>query len=173
MEVKKLIKFFWLRGSAYFTAICGSLMIALASVTNNNTQTTVEPWQFPGVGVEPSKFLLILSFCFVMSLGSTIRRMFPRAKIAGWVVHAICYVGGFLAFMLLGGISFPTAIVATAFFSAVYAVIAILTVFSERKKAAASLASKNKHQHSGKSKKSTSKNKKPEQSEQTYESMFS
>jgi hypothetical protein len=124
MEFKRLIKYFFLCGSAYFTALCGALLTGLALITGENAN----------IGIEPYKFLLLLAFCFVLSLGSTVRRASGISHLVGWICNATCYLGGCLAFLLLSDFKFGTAALITVVFACIYAPIAIFISLGEKKK---------------------------------------
>ena len=129
MEFKRSIKYFFVCGSAYFTALSGLLLLILAILTNES----------PNVGVEPSRFLLLLAFCFVMSLGSTVRRAAGVPHTIGWICNAALYVGGCFGFLLAAEFKLETAAIITVLFVCIYAPIAIFIAFKGKKKRGGSL----------------------------------
>ena len=166
MEFKKLIKYFFVCGSAYFTAICSSFLVILAIITSENAN----------FGVEPSKFLLLLAFCFVMSFGSTIRRTRGIPSRIGWICNAVCYVGGCFAFLLAFNFQFFTSFVITIAFACIYTPIAILIAFKNKKKRGASILSTSKKPATKASKSNTRPAKKSESNEKAdtpYQNLFS
>ena len=135
MEFKKLIKYFFLCGSAYFTALGGALLVVLTLLTTGSDTMN------NNMVIEPSRFLLLLAFCFTMALGSTVRRARVSPAI-GWTCNAACYVGGVLAFLLLTEFELGTALVLTAVFICIYAPIAFLIALGEKKRRRATLIQK-------------------------------
>ena len=166
MEFKKLIKYFFICASVCFTAICAVLLTILAIITSENTN----------FGIEPARFLLVLAFCFVIALGNTVRRIPSVSLSLGWIINAICYVGGFIGFLLAFKFEFATAIIITVVFACIYTPIAIFKAFKEKKQRGSSLSLKNKTE-APKNSKATSNNKK--ESTQTknndtpYQNLFS
>ena len=130
MEFKKLIKYFFVCGSAYFTAVSGALLTILTIITSENTN----------FGIEPANFLLVLVFCFVMALGNTVRRIPAISCSWGWILNAICYIGGFLGFLLIFNFELSTAIIITLAFACIYAPIALFKAFKEKKQRGTSLS---------------------------------
>ncbi len=124
MEAKKLFKYFLLCGSAYFTAICGSILVVLAILTSGTVNA----------GIEPSQLLLTIPFCFTLSLGSTVRRASAVPNHIGWIINAVCYIGGFLLFLVLCGVNFAPAVIASVIFSCIYFAVALFIAHKEKKR---------------------------------------
>jgi len=165
MEVKKLIKYFLLCGAAYFTAACGIILIVLSILTGQNAN----------LGIVPSKFLLVMAFCYVLSLGNTLRRAFKSSNAAGWAIHAICLIGGFLAFLLIFEIKLVPALIATAFFVAVYIPMAMLKAYKERKGCGYTSLSSKHRQHKTLNRRSDKVNdeKNTAETDNSYQNLFS
>lgn len=157
MDAKKAVKYFLLCGAAYFTALCGIILTVLAIILGEKSN----------IGVEPSRFLLVLALSYVWSLGSTLKRTLS-SKIAGMTLNAICYVGGFFAFLLMSDTSFTPALFATLFFVVVYALIILCENLMQKK--GATHDTRHKNPSNPKTKK-PSKEKKDKN--QPYENMFS
>ncbi len=173
MEAKRLIKYFLLCGSVYFTVICGSTLFILELLTSS----------MPNAAVEPSQLLLIIPLSFTMSLGSTVRRISAIPKIWGRVANAVCYIGGFAAFLLMCGVPFTSAIAAVGIFAALYAAVAAIIAFIEKKKSVGSYLSQgNKEKRAANTKSigssktaqgTASTDKKQKGDKKPYENMFS
>ena len=154
MEFKKLIKYFFVCASVYFTALGGALLVILTILTTGSDTMN------GNMAVEPSRFLLLLAFCFTMALGSTVRRARISSAI-GWVCNAVCYVGGFFAFLLISELELEAALVLTAVFVCIYAPVCLLVAFLEKKKRRAELIQKaaNATANTGKKQKNSPKKK--------------
>ena len=163
MEFKKLIKYFFLCGSAYFTVLCSSLLVILALLTGESTN----------IGVEPSKFLLLLAFCFTMALGSTVRRVPALSGSIGWIINAALYLGGCLAFLLISGFKLETAMIITAAFACFYAPIAILIAFKDKKKRGKSILGGKKPAAANKNTASKASKSEDKKDNAPYQNLFS
>ena len=148
MKFKKLIKYFFLCTSAYFTVLSGTLLLLLTLLTNEGTN----------VGVEPSRFLLLLAFCCAMSLGSTVRRAAGVPRTVGWACNAILYVGGCFGFLAAAQFKLGAAAIVTAIFACIYAPIAIFIAFREKKKRGGSMLNAQAKSASNSPKASSKKN---------------
>lgn len=170
MEFKKLIKYFFVCGSAYFTALCGVLLVALTIIMSDNSKSVIVP----------SNFLLLLAYCFTMALGSTIRRSAGISNTVGWICNAVCYLGGFFGYLLLSDFTPGTAAVLTAVFACIYAPIAIFIALKNKKRRSGSLLNNGKNNaHTNKTANSKSKNQASsksntsKQNDSTYQNLFS
>lgn len=157
MDAKKAVKYFLLCGAAYFTALCGLILTVLAIILGEKSN----------IGVEPSKFLLVLALSYVWSLGSTLKRVIS-SKIAGLTLNAICYVGGFFTFLLLFDTDTVPALFATMLFTVVYAVVVLCENLMHKRSMTSGAGSKNPSHR--KAQKPSKPNK---DSKQPYENMFS
>ncbi|MBQ4091189.1 MAG: hypothetical protein IJC64_02605 [Clostridia bacterium] len=160
MEAIKTVKYFLLCGAAYFTALCGVILVVLAIITAENAN----------VGVEPSKFLLVLALSYVWALGSTARRCLS-SQIAGLIVNAICYIGGLFAFLMLFDINLIPSLIATLFFAVIYAAVVLCKSFVNKKGGALAHAKKKASEGTANQGKQIPKAKKDEK--KPYENMFS
>ena len=106
-------------------------------------------------------------FCYIMSLGSSLRRIDTISKALGWVLNASCYVLGFFIFLLCLKMSLPSALILVVAFIPIYAIAAVSVALYERRGASVKKA-KPVHKGAVKSKKS-----KKRKDNETYTSMFS
>lgn len=146
-------------GAVYYTVTSGIFLLFAQLFGDENT------------GLDPSRFLLLLLFAFIMSTGTAIKESNLMGKVAGLCCHAVFYIGGFFFCVILPyhkGFSF--AVISTLIFAALYAIACITKSFvSNRRiekkaptKAAVSLKSKN-----------SKKPKKQTQAQTEYKSLFS
>ena len=116
MNIGKFLKNFVFFGSVFYTVISTGF-IFIASLLSESQSAMI---------LETDRFMCILLFSFIMSLGSTILRVDEINRVAAVCLHAACYILGFLVFMLLSGTKFAPAIIATAIFAVVYIVSTII-----------------------------------------------
>ena len=159
MEAKGIIKYFLLCGAALFTALSGAILIVLSILTGQSS----------GVGIEPLRFLLVLAFCYLLSLGNTVRKVSSIPVALGRAIHAVCYVGGFLGFLLLFEVQPSTAAILTLIFAFIYAPIVIISAMRSKGKAKV----KSPAHSDSTDKRTTAKKTKKEKENKPYESMFS
>ena len=131
MKVSKPIKDFLFFGSVYYTVITVAI-IAIASFMSESDSAKL---------VETSQFLKILLFSFVMSLGSTLLRLEPIPKTVGILIHATCYIIGFLVFAVLCGAGFSVTAILTAVFALLYLIftVAVRIILKKAKNSSSSL----------------------------------
>ena len=152
-------------GAVYFTAISGVLLIFA--------------WMFGESFsmLEPSKFLFIMLFSFVCSLGTAINESELMGHVANRVCHAICYIGGFFFCIILPyKKGFTFAVISLALFSAGYAAVCIIkSIVSRRyeKSKKSSVKASVKNKTSDQLKTNTKKNNKKAQNDTEYKSLFS
>lgn len=115
MDIKKFLKNILFFGSVYYTAIATALIL-IATWLPGDSATLIET----------NRFLLILLFSFIMGLGSAILRAGVMNRTAASLMHAACYIIGFLLFVALGGAGFSSSVIFTLVFSIVYAVITVI-----------------------------------------------
>jgi uncharacterized protein YacL len=160
MNINKPLKFFLCCGALYYTAISTLIMIINAALLSQDSTKVIVPEQF----------LYLLLFCYMMSLGSTLRRIDAIPRGLGWVLNAICYVVGFLVFLLCSKMSFTSALILDAAFLIIYAIVAISVSFIQRRsKASKSTVIASARQSSTPKTKKSNKSKDNE----SYTSMFS
>jgi hypothetical protein len=116
MNIKKALKNFVFFGSVIYTAISTG-MILLGTAMTDGQYTMM---------LEADRFLCILLFSFMLSLGSTLLRVDAIPRVTAACLHAACYVLGFFIFMLLCEIKFAPAVIATAVFAVIYAICTVI-----------------------------------------------
>jgi peptidoglycan/LPS O-acetylase OafA/YrhL len=122
-------------GSVYYTAI--SVLILLVTSGMNETQAVRI--------IETAQFFKILLFSFLMALGSAILRVRKISRVTARIIHAACYIGGFLLFYVLAfasnaggsGSRFASTAIVTAIFAALYVAAVIISSAIKRKKGGA------------------------------------
>jgi hypothetical protein len=157
MDIKKWFRYFAACGAIYYTVLSAIIMIInVALLAQDSTRVIV-----------PEQFLYLLMFCYIMSLGSSLRRIDTISKALGWVLNASCYVLGFFIFLLCLKMSLPSALILVVAFIPIYAIAAVSVALYERRGAS---VKKTKPVHKGavKSKKSNKR-----KDNETYTSMFS
>ncbi len=146
--LKKIINL----GAVYYTVI--STVLLLFSWIFGETSAILAP----------ERFLSLLLFSFVMSVGSAVKETSFFGKTGSGVTHAICYIGGFLFCVLIPyGAKFSLAVIGLALFSAGY-VIVLITKSALNKKRTNKRPSKAKPEKKTKTK--------PEQNTE-YKNLFS
>ena len=162
MNTKKLLKYFAVCGALYYTALSAIIMIInVALLAQDSTKVIV-----------PQQFLYLLLFCYVMSLGSSLRQIDSISKTLGWVLNAACYVPGFFIFLLCLDMPPSSSLILSAVFIPIYAAGAVVTALMERRNA----RQKNTDKKSvGKNvvKSRKSNNRKDRKDNEAYTSMFS
>ena len=131
MNTKKLFKDFFSFATAYYTAITLLILLIASGMTDDSAVKIIEIGQF----------FKILLFSAMMALGSAIYRVETLSRMARTLIHAACYIGGFLLFFILAfamglssiGTAFATSMIATVCFAIVY-VTTMLISASFRKK---------------------------------------
>lgn len=102
-------------GAVYYTAISAVFLIFARLFGDSNT------------GLDPTKFLFILLFSFVMSTGTAIKEGGVMGNVAGGVCHAVCYIGGFFFCIILPyQKGFTFAVVSTVIFAVLYIVARLI-----------------------------------------------
>lgn len=83
----------------------------------------------------PFRFIMILLFSFVMSVGSYFKYGDVVSKTAGGILHVICYIGGFFFCILLpSGNKFSFTVIALVIFSIGYIAVCLIRSHLEKKK---------------------------------------
>ena len=114
MKNNSLFKFFISRGAIIYTCCSGIYFIISLLVQNTKP-------------LEPKQFISLLLFSYILSAGSTVYRCESLSRTAGRCLHAVLFVGGFMLFLGLCGVTFKLVMLATLIFVIVYAPIAIVT----------------------------------------------
>ena len=157
MNTNKLFKYFIICGALYYTVLSTIIMIInVALLSENSTKVIV-----------PEQFLYLLLFCYIMALGSALRRVDVMSKALGWVLNATCYVLGFFIFLLCSEMSLPSALILCAAFIPIYVITAFTVSFIERKGSRTKKAKAECPKHAKTKKSIKSKD------QETYTSMFS
>ena len=160
MNINKPLKFFVCCGALYYTAFSTLIMIINAALLAQDSTKVIVPEQF----------LYLLMFCYMMSLGSTLLRIDAIPRGLGWALNAICYVVGFLIFLLCSKMSFTSALILDAAFLIIYAIVAIAVSFVQRRAQASKRTKSASARQSGDPKTKKSNKSKDKES---YTSMFS
>ena len=146
-------------GAVYYTVISAIFLLFAQLFGDENT------------GLDPAKFLFLLLFSFIMSIGTAIKESNIMGKIAGLSCHAICYVGGFFFCVILPyhkGFSF--SVISTVIFAVLYAVACLVKSFVIKRKGEKKVNTKTKNTQKTVSGK---KSKKSPEAQTEYKSLFS
>ena len=161
MKTKELIKYFFSCGAVIYTA-GSALILAISLSASESAEATI---------LAPKPFLFFLGFAYILSLGNTLRKVESLSKPLRSLLHAICYVVGFLCFVLLCGVKFAYAAIFTAVFALINA-ISVITVSVIRKQISRS-ESKQSIKSQKPPKTTTKKEKASKTAETTYQNRFS
>ncbi len=161
MGNKSLFKYFISCGAVLYTLFSVSIMLISLMMSEDSASSILSP----------KLFLLLLLYMFVIALGNTVMRVEAISNPIKRLLHAISYIAGFFAFLLLCDMHFAVVCIFTAIFALIYAATVITTAFIARKtghakSTTAKEGSKNNSNRKG------SKKKTVEDSDK-YKSMFS
>lgn len=161
MKTKDLIKYFFSCGALIYTV--GSVLILLISLGASDSASASL--------LAPKPFLFFLGFAYLVSLGNTLFKIESITPVVRRLLHCLCYVLGFFAFVILCGVKFAYAAIFTAVFALIYA-ISVITVSVIRKQISRSeLKQSIKSQKPPKT--TTKKEKASKTAETTYQNRFS
>ena len=146
-------------GAVYYTVISGLFLLFAKMLGDENT------------GLDPTKFLFILLFSFIMSTGTAIKESDVMGRVAKGICHAICYIGGFFFCIILPyNKGFSISVIATVIFAVFYATACLVKSFIIKRKGEKKVNTKTKNtQKSANIKKA----KKSPEAQTEYKSMFS
>ena len=124
MDIKKLIKHFFCFASVAYTIMSMLIVIAGLSLPESS---------YASIG-EPVRFLHLFAFSLILALGSTLKRISSIPAVVARLLHAICFIGGFFVFLIVGSMEFTAAIVSSAAFALIYiAALLLASLISKRK----------------------------------------
>ena len=131
MNSKKLFKDFLSFTTAYYTAITIPVLLIASGMSDDSAIQIIEIGQF----------FKILLFSAMMGLGSAFYREETIPAVGRRLIHASCYVGGFLLFFILAfaiglgsvGSAFVASVVATVCFAIIYVTAVLLSAFFRKK----------------------------------------
>ncbi len=122
MQFKDILKRFISHGAIVYT--CGSISIISISLILSNTDSLKM--------LDPHLFLLFALFSFVISLGSTLFCSGLFSPPISRLIHAVCYIGGFFAFLLLYGMKFSFAMIFALIFAVIYLLVSAIVFFIKK-----------------------------------------
>lgn len=171
MDVNKALKYFVSCGAIIYTAMTFVIIIVNYLFSHSESQKVIV--------VE--NFIYLLIFAYILSLGNTLRKNLPISKALRWVIHAVCYLTGFLIFVILCGMTSSSALILTATFAVLYAIGAFIVAICERKRSTSAVPLKTTDTEprntrkitSKSSSKSSSKSKKDSKAQEPYKNLFS
>jgi len=123
MNIKNALKNFISIGAILYTAI-SVLFISIAACLSNDTTITL---------IHTDRFLNILLFSYIMSLGSTVIRIPEVSHVVGVCTHAACYIGGCFIFLISCNLQFSGTVIMTVVFAILYTVISLAVSFIKKK----------------------------------------
>ena len=115
MDFKRFFKHFISFGAIYYTIISVVFITIAAMLTEKGSML-----------LEPSRFLSILLFAFIMGLGSALIRSPEIPYVGAACAHVGCFIGGFLIFMAICGYDFTRIMIATLIFAVIYAIVTLI-----------------------------------------------
>ena len=125
MDIKRILKGFVSLGAIYYTIISIFIMLIGLALSDGGAAKLLVPQQF----------LYLLLFCYVMALGSTLKKQASLSATVAQLLHAACYILGFMLFLILCNMKFVPVIIATAVFAIFYTVVALITNATRKKSA--------------------------------------
>ena len=120
--MKNIIKYFICSCSVIFTILSMVVVCISIAIANENTV------------VVPQRYLHLFVFSFILSLGNTFKKATQLSITVSMILHGVCYIGGFLVFLIISEISTPAIIAFTALFALVYFTVLVISAFKNRKK---------------------------------------
>jgi hypothetical protein len=132
MDIKKTLKGFFSLGAIYYTVISVFIILVGMALSDGGAAKLLVPQQF----------LYLLLFCYVMALGSTLKKQASLSATVAQLLHAACYILGFMLFLILCNMKFVPVIIATAVF-AIFYIVAVLISNAVKKKSAPAPAKQN------------------------------
>ena len=151
MKILKALKNFVFFGATFYTVISTGFILIANLMSDSHA----------AILLEAEKFMYILLFSFIMSLGSTLLRIDEIGRVAAVISHAACYLIGFFVFVLLCGIKFAPAVIATVIFAVFYTVSTVVCRLISKR-----------HQKKPDAPKIIPEKKKQTKAENTYQSQF-
>ena len=121
MKTKDLIKYFFSCGAIIYTA-GSALILSVSLLLANNPESTV---------IVPKPFLLYLAFSYIISLGNTLFKIEKIPSVARRIIHFSSYVIALFAFLMLCGMRFEVAIIASVALGVIYIISIIITKLSK------------------------------------------
>lgn len=116
MDFKKILKGFFALGAVYYTVISVVfLAIGMSLAGDDPTRILI-----------PAQYFRILLFSFIMSLGTQLKSINLYSRVLARVLHAICYVFGFMLFLGLSGLEFTAVVIASLVFFVFYVIEALV-----------------------------------------------
>lgn len=161
MKTKDLIKYFFSCGALIYTV--GSVLILTISLAASESASASI--------LAPKPFLFFLGFAYLISLGNTLFKINTIPPVIRRLLHCLCYVVGFLAFILLCGVKFAYSAIFAAVFALIYA-ISVITASVIRKQISKTNRD-NASETAKPEKKQTKKEKTAKTAENTYHNRFS
>ncbi len=162
MKTKDLIKYFLSCGALIYT-VGSVLILAISLAASESTAASI---------LAPKPFLFFLGFSYFISLGNTLYKTGGISQPVRRLLHALCYVIGFFAFVLLCGVDFAFSAIFSAVFAAIYAIV-IFTSAVIRNQMGRTRKPKNASVPERPEKKSKKPTKSKKTAENTYQSRFS
>ena len=117
MKTKDLLKYFFSCGALIYTI--GSVIILVISLAASES--------YAASILAPKPFLFFLGFAYLISLGNTLYRIDTISHPIRRLLHALCYIVGFWAFIALCGVKFAFAAIFAALFAVIYAIAIVTT----------------------------------------------
>jgi hypothetical protein len=110
MDIKRTLKGFFSLGAIYYTVISVFIMLVGMALSDGGAAKLLVPQQF----------LYLLLYCYIMALGSALKKQASLSAPVAQLLHAACYVVGFMIFLVLCNMKFVSVIIATAIFAICY-----------------------------------------------------
>ena len=142
MDKKSFLKFLAARGAIIYTAI-STVLITFALFLAEDASTKI---------LVPKRFLFLLIFSYILALGSAFFKSGFLPDLWARLVHALCFIGGFVLFMILCQIKFAPLVISSAIFAFVYVAVTLISSHKRSKSEGSPSATK---ASSPKNKKST------------------
>ncbi len=162
MKNNSLIKYFFSCGAIIYT-VGSALILIISLLLSEGASASI---------LAPKPFLFYLGFAYVISLGNTLFRVERISSPIRRLIHALTYILGVFAFVLLCGMKFAYCAIVAAIFGIIYAAVTFVVALIKGRVGRLSIApSTNSVKPSVESEKKQSKKK--VQVKEEYKSRFS
>lgn len=113
MKTKDLLKYFVSCGAVIYT-IASALILFISLLADFASENSI---------LKPEDFLYLLAFAYIISLANTIFRIEKISAPIRRLIHALLYICGLLAFLMLRSMEFYVAVIIAAVFGIIYALV--------------------------------------------------
>lgn len=117
MKNNGLLRYFFSCGAIIYT-LGSALILIISLLLSEGASASI---------LAPKSFLFFLCFAYMISLGNTLFKIERISAPIRRLIHAVCYILGLFAFVLLCGMKFAYCAIVTAIFGIIYAIAIFVT----------------------------------------------